>query len=306
MAHHSSFDDTGLGVAPAIAQPLPSAPLLSFPAEAGDPLAEAAERDLEATLQLLVNRARYLTGASGGAIAILEGEQLVCRASEGPSAPPAGTELVENSALLGECLRTRQVLNCGNIETDPRVTREYCRALEIRSLMVVPLVWDEGVLGIVELTAGRLAGFEEQDVLTLTRLSEMIVTALQHADAAKRVHTEIHTRTAELTPAETVSNSETQRKAPLSVPVDISSPAAAELPRIRACQGCGFPVSEGRSLCLDCEEAGFSSADPAGTPAFLAKMARDAEQGWLQSHSYTIGTFLMVVLTVALLAWKLS
>ena len=82
------------------------------------------------------------------------------------------------------------------------------------------------------------------------------------------------------------------------------------LDKIGKCEACGFPVSEGRTLCLDCEAARFSgevAAPLAGgqPPAFLAKFENRKEQGWLGSHIYTIGTVLIIVLTVVLVVLRL-
>ena len=52
---------------------------LRFPGEdGGKSLTEMARRDLDATLQLLAERAQYITGASGAAIALREGENMIC------------------------------------------------------------------------------------------------------------------------------------------------------------------------------------------------------------------------------------
>jgi len=71
---------------------------LQFPAEdGGKSLSEMAQRDLNAALQLLAERAQYITGASGAAIALREDEEMICRASAGPSAPALGAHLQVNS-----------------------------------------------------------------------------------------------------------------------------------------------------------------------------------------------------------------
>ena len=150
-----------------------------------------AQRDLEAALQLLAERAQYITGASGAAIALLEGSEMICRASAGPSAPELGAEVQMKSGLTGESVRTRQVLRCDDAETDSRVNRESCRALGIKSVMVVPLVREQEVIGVFELLADRANAFEERDVTALERLAEMVQTGLEHADAAKRALQEI-------------------------------------------------------------------------------------------------------------------
>ena len=51
------------------------------------------EPELDSALQLLVERAQYITGATGTALALAQGEEMVCRASAGASAPPVGARL---------------------------------------------------------------------------------------------------------------------------------------------------------------------------------------------------------------------
>src|ERR1700739_1937124 len=137
---------------------------LRFPAEdGGKSLSEMAQRDLEAALQLLAERAQYITGASGAAIALIEDSEMICRASAGPSAPVLGAEVQVKSSLTGESVRTRQVLRCDNTETDARVNRETVIALNIKSVMVVPLLREREVIGVFELLADRTSAFEDRD-----------------------------------------------------------------------------------------------------------------------------------------------
>jgi len=292
-----------------------------------------AQRDLEAALQLLAERAQYITGASGAAIALLEDSEMICRASAGPSAPALGAQVQMKSGLTGESVRTRQVLRCDDAETDSRVNRESCRALGIKSVMVVPLIREKEVIGVFELLADRANAFEERDVTALERLAEMVQTGLEHADAAKRAQQEIVAKS-DQAPAD---QTEEKQSEPAAVAAEIAKDASTgvaakgsatpektappeatpseparppELDKIRKCGACGFPVSEGRTLCLDCEAARLSGESPAPlasgqAPAFLAKFENRKEKGWLASHIYTIGTVLIVVLTVVLLILRL-
>src|SRR6266436_3095694 len=173
---------TTAGAAPAMARET-----LRFPGEdGGKSLSEMAQRDLDATLQLLAERAQYITGASGAAIALREGENMICCASAGPSAPELGTHLQIDSGLSAESVRTRKILHCDDAENDPRVNRESCRAFGIASVVVMPLARGEEVYGELELLAERPRAFDERDLLALQRLSEMIQTAVEHAEAARR------------------------------------------------------------------------------------------------------------------------
>src|SRR5579863_9440102 len=111
-------------------------------------LADLAQRDLDAALQLLAERAHYITAASGAAIALRRGEHndMLCRASAGSNAPDLGALLSMDYGLSGESVRTRQVLRCDDAERDPRVNREVCRQLGIASVVVMPIVSDDQVL----------------------------------------------------------------------------------------------------------------------------------------------------------------
>jgi len=297
--------------------------------EGGKSLAEMAQRDLEAALQLLAERAQYITGASGAAIALLEESEMICRASAGPSAPELGAEVQVKSGLTGESVRTRQVLRCDDAETDSRVNRESCRALGIKSVMVVPLIREEEVIGVFELFADRANAFEERDITALERLAEMVQTGLEHADAGRRALQEIAAKNEQAAARQEETKPELAEEIEIEVSAAVASEPTSEpaettafkpdpgepvrtpeLDKVRNCEACGFPVSEGRTLCLDCEAARLSGDSPAPlasseAPAFLSKFGTPKKQSWLGSHMYTIGTVLIVALTVVLLILRL-
>jgi hypothetical protein len=164
-----------------------------FPGEdGGHSMAEMAQHDLDATLQLLADRAQYITGAGGAAIALRRDErkEMLCRASSGAKAPQLGALLSTESGLSGESVRTRMPLRCDNAEHDPRVNRESCRELGIASVMIVPIMGEdrrgEGqVLGVFELFSGQADAFAERDLSALQRLGEMVETAVKLARAAE-------------------------------------------------------------------------------------------------------------------------
>src|ERR1700723_1631236 len=129
-----------------------------FPGEdGGHSMAEMAQRDLDAALQLLADRAQYITGAGGAAIALRRTgkNDLLCRASAGSNAPELGALLSTEYGLSGESVRTRRGLRCDDAERDARVNREVCRELGIASVVVMPVVDDDQVLGVFELFSGK-------------------------------------------------------------------------------------------------------------------------------------------------------
>jgi putative methionine-R-sulfoxide reductase with GAF domain/uncharacterized Zn finger protein (UPF0148 family) len=142
-----------------------------------------AESELDSTLQLLVERAQYITGATGTALALPQGEEMVCRASAGASAPAVGARLQVHSGLTGESISRRQLLRCDNAETDPRVNLEACRALGIASIVVLPLLRRSGeIRGLFELFSDHPYAFEERDLIALERMAALTLTALDLAE----------------------------------------------------------------------------------------------------------------------------
>jgi putative methionine-R-sulfoxide reductase with GAF domain len=290
---------------------------LRFPGDdGGKSLSEMAQRDLDATLQLLAERAQYITGASGAAIALREGKRMVCCASAGASAPELGAHLQTDSGLSAESVRTRKILHCEDAEADPRVNRGSCRELGIASVVVMPLVRGEEVYGVFELLAGRPRAFEERDFIALQRLSEMIETAVEHADAARKAgdwaarpeketaaYPDFTRPAAPVTAVPVVAAKVIEARTGESRPEAAGPVTPIGFGKVRNCEGCGFPISEGRRLCLDCEAATPNAHLGSEAPEFFGELP-DSSPGWMRSHQYLVATLLIVVATIVVVVWR--
>jgi putative methionine-R-sulfoxide reductase with GAF domain len=142
---------------------------------------EFLSTDLPSALQLVASRAYAFTGASGAAIALCEGADMVCRAGAGPDAPAPGARFKIGSGFSGECVRTGQLLRCEDSEIDPLVDRDACRALGIRSMIAVPVRWGEAVIGLLEIFAPEPHAFIGNDDVVLRRLADIAATAVYRA-----------------------------------------------------------------------------------------------------------------------------
>jgi len=134
---------------------------------------------LDEVLQLVAERARAITGADGVAIALAEGDAIVCRASAGSIAPDAGIRLDPNSGFSGECLVSGRVVRCDDADTDPRVNLLACRRLGVRSMLAVPLSAKQSVIGLLEAFSNEPYGFNDSDVRSLSLLAELVLSALK-------------------------------------------------------------------------------------------------------------------------------
>ena len=340
--------------------------------------------ELDAALQLLVERAQYITGATGAALAIADGDEMVCRASAGSSGPAVGAHLHVRSGLSGESISRKQLLRCDNAETDPRVNLETCRQLGIASIVVMPLLTpDGGVRGLFELFSDHAYAFEERDLIALERMAGLTLTALEMAETQPRVVSapesvaeptqpevaahQIETvatpaevappfsadpdpGSAELTPTAEVASlapatplpatPPTAEAAPehaapehakeaailapqgplgsaqlhsalLDEPVSVPPIAVPEaMRRVQKCSTCGFPISEGRTLCVDCENKRYERTESADAtpaefvPAFLA-YSPPPDESWLANHVNLLAVLVLILsIVVAVVVFR--
>jgi TPR repeat protein len=150
---------------------------------------EALGPDLAGALRLIANRAQTLVRASGAAIALSDSvpDCMICRASSGVDAPPVGTRLQVGSGFSGECVKSGRLLRSDDTDLDPRVDRETCRALGIRSILAAPVRVGEKTIGILEAFSPQPNSFTENDSSVLQRLADTVLAAVNRAARAENL-----------------------------------------------------------------------------------------------------------------------
>jgi hypothetical protein len=134
--------------------------------------------DLEPAIGVITERAQALTGATGAAIALRKGNEVICRARAGRTAPDLGVRLQTDSGISAECLRTGEIVLCNDAEDHPHVDLASCRWLGARSILAAPLRQFHRTLGIFEVLSAAPNAFNHQDAATLQLLSSMMVAAI--------------------------------------------------------------------------------------------------------------------------------
>ena len=89
---------------------------------------------------------------------------MICRATAGEKSPKTGVYLNTHSGLSGLCIRTHEMQRCDDSLTDPRVNAAACRELEIRSIVVLPILAGEKLWGILEVFSATPSAFGDRDV----------------------------------------------------------------------------------------------------------------------------------------------
>ena len=149
-----------------------------------------SELDLEPAISAITERAQHLTGATGAAIALQAGDEIVCRARAGRTAPDLGVRLQTDAGISAEAVRTGEVMLCHDAERNPRVDLASCRRLGVRSILVSPLRHYRRTLGVFEVLSSSPGAFDERDVATMQLLSSMMVAAISRISSIRKAHQE--------------------------------------------------------------------------------------------------------------------
>src|SRR6266849_2260527 len=123
----------------------------------------------------LLEEAQVATGATGAAIALVRGAEMVCCATTGPNAPALGAWLDPDTGLSGRCIQTRELQQCSDTEVDPRVDLEACRRLGVRSIVVVPMMDSDQLFGVFAILSSRPDAFGQRDLDSLQTLTDRIL-----------------------------------------------------------------------------------------------------------------------------------
>ncbi len=247
-----------------------------------------AESKLSTTLHAAAERVRYITGASGVALALCENEEdaMVCWASSGRAAPEVGARMYIQSGITAESMRTRQTLRCDKASTDPRVNQESCKALGIESVMVMPLIFDRSVVGMFQLFGENAAAFEERDAKTLRATAPQVHSGLREAVAAGVILGRIPW--AEEEPSEAVNASSSRHNEAAREINDLTNIDLTDidLAGIRLQMSVAFPIDSFKKAdTLAGAANGMPEDEEQDVPAFLARLADEARPAGGRSWS---------------------
>ncbi len=150
---------------------------------------EAAYRDL---LQSIVEVARAIFAAKASSIFLLDEktDELVFEAVAGEGAGElVGTRLPSSTGLGGWVLVTRQPLVLDDVQSDPRFSRETAERTGYvpHGLMAVPLLYEEQVLGVLQvLDRPQRSRFSLQEMDLLGLFASQAAIGLHLLRAARR------------------------------------------------------------------------------------------------------------------------
>jgi putative methionine-R-sulfoxide reductase with GAF domain len=140
-----------------------------------------ADPALDLVLNEIVQQACQSTLATGAAIALVRGDELICHAIAGARVPDLGVRFNTRTGLSGACLQTRKAQFCKDTENDPRVDADTFRLLEVRALAVLPIIAGQNFLGLLEIFLPRPYVFSQGEIQTLEGLCGKVAENIHHA-----------------------------------------------------------------------------------------------------------------------------
>jgi TonB family protein len=154
-----------------------------FSAHSGGGLSPELSADLalEIVLNEIVEQACLATGATGAAIVLEREGEMVCRASSGSTAPELGSRLDTSTGLSGECFKTKCTQWCDDTMSDRRADAEASERLGVRSVVVMPLLRKDEIIGVIELFSAQPYAFGVRDERTLEVLADRTLNNLDSA-----------------------------------------------------------------------------------------------------------------------------
>src|SRR5882724_8704241 len=129
-------------------------------------------------IHVIAERAQTLTRATGAAIALKNGNEIVCRARTGRTAPDLGVRLQTDSGVSAQCVRTGEVVICHDAQDDPYADKPICSHMGVRSVLAAPLRHLRTTLGVFEVLSSAPHAFDGRDVATMQMLSSVMVAAM--------------------------------------------------------------------------------------------------------------------------------
>jgi signal transduction histidine kinase/HAMP domain-containing protein len=127
-------------------------------------------------------------GADAGVLLIEEEGSLVAKAAVGFAGTPTdGVTLRRGQGLAGAVVGSRESIAVPDVEADYRVEEPFIKAAGLRSVVAVPILSGERVLGAVEVAYRSAHTFTDAEVQRLETMARRTTQALEHERALEDV-----------------------------------------------------------------------------------------------------------------------
>ncbi len=149
-------------------------------------------------MQIVVDSVQRLMAGRGAVVELVDGDQMVYRAVSEGYAEHLGLRLPRAGSLSGLCVEQAAILVCEDSETDPRVDRDACRRVGLRSMVCAPLFDGEQAVGVLKAMASEAAAFNVEEIELLRHMSQTLGAAIATRAGVSDLRRLLQERTAAL------------------------------------------------------------------------------------------------------------
>lgn len=137
--------------------------------------------DPNKVVDAVIRRAQELTRSTGAVVEILDGEDFVYWAASGTAHAQIGLRMHAAGSLSGLCIARNRVLRCDDSEEDPRVNRDACRRVGLRSMLVTPLLYEGRPFAVLKVLSPYPGAYRESDIQVMGMMATLVGAVLGHA-----------------------------------------------------------------------------------------------------------------------------
>lgn len=134
--------------------------------------------DLSSIMDLVTERTQHITNADGACVELVDKKELVYSATSGIAQKFLGLRLDKENSLSGACIRAGVPLISNDIESDDRVNKNACRQIGLNSMIVVPLIFRNDVVGVIKVLSAKAGHFNDDHIKILELMSGLIAAAM--------------------------------------------------------------------------------------------------------------------------------
>jgi GAF domain-containing protein len=139
------------------------------------------EADVDRALDLIAVHARNVANATGIAIGLLKGDQLVYRAGSGSGVTYVGQHVMATLCVAGHNVPSGEILRVENAQTDRRIEAAICRQFGADSLLILPIYYDGTMAGVLDVLFDEAHAFQHREVLTYRLMAALVGEAMSYA-----------------------------------------------------------------------------------------------------------------------------
>jgi len=139
------------------------------------------QADLDRAMDLIAAHARNVANATGSAIGLLQGDQLVYRAGSGSGVTYVGQHVIATLCVSGRNAASSEILRVENAQTDRRIEAAICRQFGSNSLLMLPIYRDGAMAGVLDVLFDEAHAFQHREVLIYRLIAALVGEAMSYA-----------------------------------------------------------------------------------------------------------------------------